>query len=92
MIYMINPKKQRFYWLILQQDLLGYWCVRKIYGGLNNNHKREIWIPYKNEHEAAIALTDIEYIRRQRGYIYSDVEDIRHFSLTPQTINEVLAS
>ena len=89
MIYMINPKKQRFYWLMLQQDLLGSWCVRKIYGGLTNNHKREVWIPYSTEKKAYIALSDIEYIRRQRGYVY---EDVHYFVLKPQTINDVLAS
>ena len=89
---MINPKKQRFYWLMLQQDLLGSWCVRKIYGGLNNNHKREIWTPYPSEQEAYMALSEIEYIRRQRGYLYADIEDVHYFALKPQTINDVLAS
>ena len=89
---MINSKKQRFYWLILQQDLLGSWCVRKIYGGLTNNHRREQWVPFNNEKDAAKALTDTEYIRRQRGYIYADNEDINYFALRPQTIKEVLAS
>ena len=89
---MINPIKKRFYWLMLQQDLFDKWCVRKIYGGLNNNHCREIWIPYDTEHEASRALTDAEYLKRQRGYVYSDIEDFRYFALKPQTLNEILAS
>lgn len=77
---------------MLQQDLLGSWCVRKIYGGLGNNYCRENWTPFRTEIEASRALTDAEYLKRQRGYIYSDVDDIKYFSLRPQTLKEVLAN
>ena len=89
---MINPKKQRFYWLMLQQDLFGSWCVRKLYGGLLNNHRREAWIAYNSEKDASAALTELEYLRRQHGYIYADVDDSRYFALRPQTFKEVLRS
>lgn len=92
MIYMTNPKTLRFYWLNIQQDLFGTWCVHKIYGGLNNHRGREIWIPFENKSEASKALTDTEYLKRQRGYIYSDIKDVEHFALRPQTIKEVLES
>ena len=91
MIYMINPQKQRFYWLMLQQDILDVWCVRKVYGSLSNKHCRDIWIPYPSRIEASQALTEVEYVRRQRGYIYSDMYDADYFALKPQTIKDVLA-
>lgn len=92
MIYMTNSKTLRFYWLNLQQDLFDNWCVHKIYGGLTNHRGREIWIPYTTKAEASLALTDAEYSKRQRGYVYSDITDVEHFALKPQTIKEVLES
>lgn len=89
MIYMVNPKTKRFYWLMLQQDLFGTWCVRKVYGGLTNNHKREEWRPYPTKLAASQALTELEYLRRQRGYIYADIDNTEYFNLKPQTIAEV---
>ena len=90
MIYMTNPKTLRFYWLNLQQDLFGTWCVHKIYGGLTNHRGREVGIPSKNQADASKALADVEYLKRQRGYVYSDITDVEHFALKPQTIKEVL--
>ena len=90
MIYMANPKTLRFYWLNLQQDLFGTWCVHKIYGGLTNHRKREVWIPFKSQADASKALADAEYLKRQRGYVYSDITDVEHFALKPQTFKEVL--
>ena len=92
MIYMINPVKQRFYWLLLQQDIFGTWCVHKVYGGLTNRHCRESWVPFPTKEEAQKALTEVEYIRRQRGYIYADIKVLEYFHLKPQTIAEVLAN
>lgn len=92
MIYMINPKSQRFYWLDLQQDLFKDWCIRKIYGGLKNNYKHEVWIPFANKQMASKQLTELEYAKRQKGYIYADIQNPEHYHLTPQTISEVLQS
>jgi len=89
MIYMINPKQQKFYWLILQQDLLGIWCVRKVYGRLDSNYRREEWIPCPDKLSAAQELTEIEYRHRQHGYIYADIDNVDYFDLMPQTIEEV---
>jgi predicted DNA-binding WGR domain protein len=87
---MINPKTNRFYWLMIQQDLFGTWCLCKVYGGLNNNHRRELWIPCNNELQANQLMTELEYRRRQRGYIYADISVASHFALRPQTFDEVL--
>lgn len=92
MIYMTNPTTLRFYWLNIQQDLFGIWCVHKIYGGLTNRRGREVWIPFKTKAEASLALTDAEFSKRQRGYVYSDIADVEHFALKPQTIQEVRAN
>lgn len=90
MIYMINPKRQKFYWLILQQDLFGVWGVRKIQGCLNNNYRKEEWLPYSNKLQAAQELTEMEYKQRQHGYIYADIENVDYFDLKPQTLEEVM--
>lgn len=84
MIYMVNPKTKRFYWLLLQQDLFGIWCVRKIYGGLTNKHCQEIWDPFNSQQEATL-----EYKRRQRGYIYADIPQVEHYYLRPQNYDEI---
>ena len=92
MIYMTNPIKKRFYWIFLQQDLFGTWCLRKIYGGLANNRRREVWTPYPNELDASKALMETEYSKRQRGYIYDDNNNIDYFALKPQIINRLKVS
>ncbi len=92
MIYMEHRAKMRFYWLILQQDILGTWCVKTVSGGLVNAKRREMIIPYSSRLEAAQALTELEYAHRQRGYIYADTQNVDSFALTPQTIDEVLTA
>ena len=72
MIYMINHQKKRFYWLMLEQDLFDTWCVKKVYGSTESQRRREVTVPFPDRHTAALAITDIEYIRRQRGYVYDD--------------------
>ena len=93
MIYMENKLKGKFYWLLLQQDLLGTWCIKKIHGGLHNNYRKEEIIPFEDRKSAAVAITDIEYIKRQRGYTYSEVdpEDLNHFKvMSPKTSRKKL--
>lgn len=89
MIYMVNQQKQRFYWLSLVQDLFGTWCVHKVYGGLNNNHSRSQYISYSDKLAASQAMTEIEIVKRQRGYVYADIDILEHFNLRPQTIEEL---
>ncbi len=91
MIYMIHPLKKRFYWLFLQQDIFDTWCVRKVFGGLTNKHCYEMWSAYSSQHEAAKALADVEYLRRQRGYIYADIPQPEHYNLRPQNYAEIWA-
>ena len=72
MIYMEHKQKQRFYWLILEQDLFDTWCVKKVYGSTLSQRRREVLVSFPDRQSAAMAITDIENIRRQRGYTYPD--------------------
>lgn len=90
MIYMINPNKNRFYWIMLQQDLFGIWCIIKVYGGLHNNHRRKQVTAYQNEELASQALAEIEATRLARGYEYNSDYLSDYFHLKPQTVTEIL--
>ncbi len=92
MIYMIHPIKQKYYWLGLQQDLFGFWCIHKCYGGLDNKHRRSMFISYQDKLLASQAMADIEHTHRQRGYVYADIQDPDQFHLKPQTVFDVLSN
>lgn len=89
MIYMIHPKLNRFYIITIELDLFNTWCVRKIYGGLENKHRQELVQSYESETAASKALQICETKRRKRGYIYSSLFSPTVFTLCPQTIQEV---
>lgn len=80
---MINHQKKRYYWLILEQDLFDTWCVKKVYGSTESLRRREVLVPFPNRQAAAMAITNIEYIRRQRGYIYDDDSDPEFLASLP---------
>lgn len=86
MIYMINHEKQRFYWLRLNQDLFGNWCVVKIYGGIGKKTAREIWEPCESEAVASQHMFGIECIRLKRGYVYANTVRPDDYILTPEII------
>ena len=90
MIYMINPSTNHFYWLDLQQDLFGDWCIRQVSGTLRAKHKHEVWKAFSTKQEASQELNEIEYLKRQRGYVYADIQDPEHYHLRPQTFAEVI--
>lgn len=83
---MINHEKQRFYWLSIQEDIFGQWCVVKVYGGINNKHSREIWEPYESRILASQRMFDIENVRRKRGYVYTHTKTPDDYILTPEII------
>ena len=41
-------------------------------------------------HVTSTQLTELEYIKRQKGYKYADIENLNHYHLKPQTVGEVL--
>lgn len=92
MIYMVNIKSQRFYWMAAKQDLFNTWCVHKIYGGISNNHHRSVLVPCLDKNEAYTLLTKFEQIRLKHGYTYSGLNNPEYFALKPQTIDEVLSA
>lgn len=83
---MINHKKQRFYWLSIQEDLFGQWCVVKVYGGLRNNHSHEIWEICESQLLASQRMFDIENIRLKRGYVYANTNTPEDYVLTPEIV------
>ena len=89
MIYMQNPDKQRYYLLLIEQDLFGTWCLKKAFGSLVNRRERVMIQTFASKKEAWQELTEVEYKKRQRGYIYSDMVNPEHFYLRPQNLNEI---
>ena len=87
MIYMIHHEKQRFYWLSLNQDLFGTWCVIKIYGGVGKKGAHEVWELCESRTLASQRMFDIECIRRKRGYVYANTHTSDDYILTPEVIN-----
>jgi predicted DNA-binding WGR domain protein len=88
MIYMVNHNTQRFYWLGLNQDLFGNWCVVKVYGGIGKKATREIWEPCDSEVSASQRMFDIENMRRSRGYVYANTNSHNDYILTPEVITQ----
>ncbi|TXI98992.1 MAG: WGR domain-containing protein [Neisseriales bacterium] len=86
MIYMIHPTKSRFYWLSINQDLFGNWCVVKVYGGIGKKSARHIWEPCESKTIASQRMFDIECLRRKRGYIYANTNTPDDYILTPEVI------
>jgi hypothetical protein len=89
---MVNLQSQRFYWMTAKQDLFNTWCVHKIFGGLQNNHRQTILIPCESEFSAYTLLNECERTRLKRGYKYSELNNPDHYFLKPQTIDEILST
>lgn len=89
MIYMEHIKKAKFYWLLIEQDLFGIWCVKKIYGHLPNKTMGSEVIACQSEHDAWLLLCDLEISKRSQGYTYSNSAFSEYYELTPQTLKDV---
>lgn len=90
MIYMQNPIKQRYYLLLIEQDLFGTWYLKRVFGSLVNRRGRILIQAFTSKQAAWHELTEIEYKKRQRGYLYIDTA-LENFHLKPQTIAELKA-
>jgi hypothetical protein len=86
---MQNIKKNRWYLLNIAQDLFDTWLVMRSFGSLNNRRGRTIWQVCDSETDAWQQLTNIEYSKRQRGYVYADLMSSIHYNLRPQTFAEL---
>lgn len=71
MIFMEHAKTQKFYWLTIEQDLLGAWYVKKVYGILPDKITGSELLMCANEHDASLLLCDLEIAKRKQGYVYS---------------------
>ena len=87
---MENKQKQRFYLLMVEQDIFSTWCLKRIWGSLLNRRGRTLVQVFESEKEAWLELTEIEYKKRQRGYIYADFDIETHLILKPQNLSEIL--
>ncbi len=71
---MEHPKTQKFYCLTVEQDLLGTWCVKKVYGNLPDKISGSELLLCASEHDAWLQLCDLEIAKRKHGYVYSQRE------------------
>jgi len=65
----INKEKQRYYRIVISQDLLGDWIVTKSWGSMITSAGRVVHIACETYEMAAILVKKIEIIRKNRGYI-----------------------
>jgi len=63
-----HKEKQRYYRLLLMQDLLGNWLVTKIWGGINKSGGRILHAPCLTYHEGIKMIATLSKKREQRGY------------------------
>ena len=86
---MQHIQKNRWYLLDIMQDLFDTWLVMRSFGSLTSRRGRTIYDVCDNEADAWQQLTEIEYSKRQRGYVYADFVNVELYSLRPQTIAEL---
>ena len=89
MIFMEHQKKGKFYWLLIEQDILETWCVKKIYGNLPNKTTGIELITCVSQQEAWLLLCDLEMAKRSAGYTYSNSATAEYYELTPQIFDEI---
>ena len=85
---MKNIQKNRWYLLNIMQDLFDTWLVMRSFGSLTSRRGRTIYQICADEADAWQQLTEIEYSKRQRGYVYADFINVE-LCLRPQTVAEL---
>lgn len=68
----VQPDKKRYYKLILSCDLLGDWCVTRVWGGLNQASGRITHIPCSSYEDAIKLIEKISKTRIKHGYIVAN--------------------
>lgn len=89
---MENPANRRYYLLFIEQDLFDTWCLTRAFGSLVSNRGRRIIQVCTNEQHAWQEMWEVEYKKRQRGYIYAVMPNEDQFYLKPQTVAEIITS
>ena len=72
-----NHQTNRYYRVLLAQDLFGQWLLTKIWGGINQATGRITHLPYQSYEEAAQAIEQIAKVRVKRGYVLHPVEKLQ---------------
>ena len=92
MIYMEHLAKKRYFMLVLEQDMLGSWLLRSLYGSvLTRSHGSKLEV-FESEKNARDMMFEHENTKRQRGYVYAQYPLEFIFDLIPQTLQEVVAN
>ena len=86
---MEHPAKNRYYLLFIEQDLFGTWRLIRAFGSLINSRGRRMMQVYSDEKHAWHEMGEVEYKKRQRGYIYATMPHEDGFYLRPQTAAEI---
>jgi hypothetical protein len=63
-----HRQKQRYYRVILSQDLFGDWVVTRVWGGIGKATGRITHAPCASYEEAMILIQGISKTRKRRGY------------------------
>jgi hypothetical protein len=64
-----HHQKQRYYRVLLIQDLFGDWVITKIWGGINQSSGRIVHLSCPSYETANIMIEQISKIREKRGYV-----------------------
>jgi len=62
-------KDTRYYKVILQKDLLGSWCLTRVWGKRNSALGQVKHLPLPNYQEGIVKIAEIEKVRLQRDYL-----------------------
>lgn len=76
--------------LVLEQDMLGSWLLRSLYGSLDNRGHGSKLEVFECEKIAREMMFNHENTRRQKGYMYAQYPLEFIFDLIPQTVEEVV--
>jgi hypothetical protein len=60
--------KNRYYRLILSQDLFGDWVVTRVWGGIGKANGRIMHVLCSSYEEATILIRNIVKIKKRKGY------------------------
>lgn len=64
-----HPERQRYYHVVLAQDLFGDWVITKAWGGISKASGRITHLPCPTREEASVLIHKITKLRESRGYI-----------------------
>ncbi|MBV9576473.1 MAG: WGR domain-containing protein [Gammaproteobacteria bacterium] len=64
-----NHQTQRYYRLILSQDLFGDWVVTRVWGGIGQASGRIIHVSCASYEHAVALINKVAKTRQQRGYL-----------------------